>query len=423
MAGSLLGLAALLALHFWTRWAYWNYSEGVYVQTARLFRHGADLYGHVVVSQPPGVVLFGTIVEAIRDSLGWVRFAVGLVQLGTGVLGAIAVWRMTGSRVAAMLAPPLALLTPWAVHEHGALTPDILGAPILLAAALIATRADADSPRGLDPARMAAVGGAVAALAPLVKVPFVVPALALVLALRRREALVAFVVTLAVEAAVVLGVFGTNVWQDAIHAQFQSGRRSGAHMLLGIWGQEGWNEFGLVIPAAALVLLRRRWRAPALARVLLITSAALLLTLLTNVKSGTGLNILVPLEAMLVPLALSTVALAPGRWRIAAAAGPLICLVMTASLIASPRTAWPFIYPGSQRNAWGRVLSSEQVHGIVAQAAACPRQTVYTGPPFFAYLAHRPMPDDQPDQFLTTRAAVLAPVARRMQQLSANHCP
>lgn len=194
-------------------------------------------------------------------------------------------------------------------------------------------------------------------------------------------------------------------------------------MLLGIWGQEGWNEFGLVIPAASLLLLRRRAREPQLMQVLLIATTALLLTLLTNVKSGTGLNILVPLEALLVPLALSAVALAPGRWRIAAAAGPLICLAMTASLIASPRTAWPFIYPGSQRNAWGRTFSNDEVRAIVAQAAACPPGTVYAGPPFIAYLAHRRMPDDQPDQFLTVRAAVLAPVAARMQALSVNHCP
>ncbi|MFL5894614.1 MAG: hypothetical protein ACJ76Z_05810 [Thermoleophilaceae bacterium] len=412
VAGVALGAATLALLHVWAGWAYWNYSEGVYILSARLIRHGADLYGHVVAAQPPGVFLFGAATEAVHDSLGWVRLVVGSVQLAAGALGAVAVWRLTASRAASVVTPALALLTPWAIHEHGALTPDVLAAPVLLAAALMATRP-----------RTAVAAGALAALAPMIKLPFVIPAVALVLAARNRRAALAFAAVLAVEVAAAFAVFGENLWRDAVVAQLHSGRRTDLHFLLGLWGQEGWNEFGLVLPAAALWWLRERARDPALLRVLAATAAGLLVTVLTNVKSGTGLNVLVPLEAALVPPAVAAAALARGRARPALIAGPAICLVMTASLMASPRTAFPFIYPGSERNAWGRAFSDAGVRTIVAQAARCPRATVYTGPPFFAYLAHRRMPDDQPDQFLTTRSSTLRPVAARMVADSANHCP
>lgn len=412
LAGTALGIVVLVLLHRWTRWAYWNYSEGVYLQTARLLRHGADLYGHVVAAQPPGVFLFGAAAEAIHDSLGWMRLVVGAVQLGAGVLGAVAVWRMTANRAATAAAPVLALLTPWAIHEHGALTPDILAAPVLLGAALLVTRP-----------RAAVAAGALAAVTPMIKLPFLIPAVALVVVAGNRRALVAFAGVLAVEIAAAFAVFGGNLWQDAVVAQIHSGQRTSAHFLFGAWGQEGWNEFGLVLPALGLWWLRDRGRDVLLLRVLAATAAGLLLTVLTNVKSGTGLNILVPLEASLVPLALTCCALAPGRARLASIAGPVVCLVMTVSLMTTPRTAFPFIYPTSQRNAWGRAVSNDGVHAIVAQIAACPRDKVYTGPPFFAYLAHRPMPDDQPDQFLTTRSSTLRVVAARMDADSVSHCP
>src|SRR4051812_40124369 len=58
-AGTLLGALVLAALHSWRGIEYWNYSEGVYAYTSRLFLHGGDLYGHTVVAQPPWEFLFG----------------------------------------------------------------------------------------------------------------------------------------------------------------------------------------------------------------------------------------------------------------------------------------------------------------------------------------------------------------------------
>src|SRR4051812_44314811 len=141
-AGALLGAVALVALHVAHGLEYWNYSEGVYAYTSRLLLHDGDLYGHVVVAQPPWEFLFGAAALALHDSLGFLRAAVGAAQLAAGLLAALAVWGLTASRAATAAAPALMLLTPWAVHEHGALTPELLAPAVLLAAALLATRAE-----------------------------------------------------------------------------------------------------------------------------------------------------------------------------------------------------------------------------------------------------------------------------------------
>src|SRR5947208_14317225 len=99
--GLLLGLGVLVVLHAWRGDAYWDYSEGVYALTSRLLLRGHDVYGHVVAAQPPGQFLFGAAALWIHDSLGFLRLAVGAVLLAAGGLGAVAVWRLTGSRWAA----------------------------------------------------------------------------------------------------------------------------------------------------------------------------------------------------------------------------------------------------------------------------------------------------------------------------------
>ena len=76
-AGTLLGALVLVALHFQRGIEYWNYSEGVYAYTSRLFLDGGDLYGHIVVAQPPWQFFFGAGALAIHDSLTFLRLAVG----------------------------------------------------------------------------------------------------------------------------------------------------------------------------------------------------------------------------------------------------------------------------------------------------------------------------------------------------------
>ena len=97
-AGTLIGALVLVALHGWRGIEYWNYSEGVYAYTSRLFLDGGDLYGHIVVAQPPWQFFFGAGALAIDDSLTFLRLAVGIAQLGAGVLAGVAVWRLTENR-------------------------------------------------------------------------------------------------------------------------------------------------------------------------------------------------------------------------------------------------------------------------------------------------------------------------------------
>jgi hypothetical protein len=157
---------------------------------------------------------------------------------------------------------------------------------------------------------------------------------------------------------------------------------------------------------------RARLKDAPLFRVLAALAVAMLATLITNSKDGTGLNVIVPIEAALVPLALAAVSIASLRW--IAPVALAVTLAQSLSLVLSPNTATPFIYPGSERGAWGRDSDAQQVEAAVAKAEACPRGVAYSGPPFIALLAHRAMPDDQPDQFLPSHSTKLADVQKRM---------
>jgi hypothetical protein len=240
LAGGLgLGAAVLVVLHSWRGDAYWNYSEGVYALTSRLLLRGHDVYGHVVAAQPPWQFLLGAGALGIHDSLGFLRLVVGVALLAAGGLGAVAVWRLTGHRWATALAPALTLLTPWALHEHGALTPELLAPAVLMGAALLASRE-----------RTAAAAGALAATAPFLKWPFGLALVAIVaLSAAPRRAAVAAAVALAVQALAFTALFGGGRWTDALIAQLHSGHR-GLGAVKGIYGQAAWSLAGLVVLAA-----------------------------------------------------------------------------------------------------------------------------------------------------------------------------
>src|SRR5947208_620707 len=70
------------------------------------------------------------------------------------------------------LTPAAALLLPWNLHDHGALTPELIAPPLLLGAALLAARPEP---------RAAGDAGILAVLAVGVKLPYALPALAIVL--------------------------------------------------------------------------------------------------------------------------------------------------------------------------------------------------------------------------------------------------
>jgi hypothetical protein len=407
-AGATLGAAVLALLHADRGRALWDFSEGVYALTSRLLIHGGDLYGHVVVAQPPGLFVFGGGALGVHDSIGWLRLCVGAWQLLAGVLCARIVWRLTESRAATALTPAAALLLPWNVHEHGALTPELIAPPLLLGAVLLASRA---TPRA------AGDTGVLAALAVAVKLPYALPAAAIVLlAANRRRAVVWALVTLTVEAIAAFAVFGDGLWRYIVTAQSHSGWQN-AHDLVRVWAQEGWNLLGLVVAAAVALLYRRRLLDAALVRVSAGLAVAMLVTLLTNLKHGTELNIVAPIELSLLPLAVAGVVAAlreGGARRVAIPAAALaLVAAQSISLLASPQpTGFPFLYPGSQAGTWQRGFSNAQIDTLERQARACPPGPYGGGLSYVAFLAHRDMPDGQPDTYLTHDSPTLAPVAR-----------
>jgi hypothetical protein len=412
-AGLALGLVTLVGLHLARGLSYWDYSEGVYAYLSRQLLDGANLYGHVVVAQPPWTILAGAVGLAVHDGLAWLRWFVGALQLVGGAFAALTVWRLTHSRVATAVACPLTLLTPWAVHEHGSLTPELVAVPIVLASPLLLSR------RSTLPA-----GAVLAGVLPFIKWPYLVAAVAMVaVSPEPRRAARWALATAVLQAAILTAVFGSHLWQDSIIAQLHVGHR-GLTVLARVWGQAFWSLIGLVVASAAALLCRARLTDSSLIRVQAAGAAGLLVTLVTNEKVGTGLNVLAPMEAALIPLAVAgVVASVRGRGnlvgirRVAAAAaalGAVFTVSQSASLLASPRTETPFIYAGSSRDAWGRLLSSDGVERVAAQLRRCPPGVPYGGEPYFAFIAGRPMPDEQPDQFLTTHSSSLRSVAARM---------
>ncbi len=397
------GLAALVAVHLLLLHTYWDYSEGVYALTAEMMLHGGDLYGRIVGAQPPGVFLTGTALLAIHDSVEWLRFGVGCLQLAAGLIAARIVYRITRNRVATVLTPAGMLLTPWAVHEHGALTPEMVALPVMLGAALLAGRRGSAGP-----------AGALAAVLVLIKLPLALPAAAIVWAAAGRRRAAAWAgVALAVGLLAVTLAAGSGFWRDVVIAQLHSGSRSLGE-LKGFWAQAGWNVLGLLFCSALAVRLRSAAHDRRLLVILFALAGANLVTFLSNVKLGTGLNITVPVEASLVPLAAcGTVfafrSLAP-RWpALVCSLALAFTLAQSVSLIASPHNPVPFLRAFSAP-AWEITLTGPQFLAAVAAARACPPGEAYGGPPLVALAAHRELPAGQPDEFLPSHSSTLAAV-------------
>jgi hypothetical protein len=430
--GLVIGAATLVAVHLLLRHTYWDYSEGVYALSAHLVLTGGDLYGQIVGAQPPGVFAAGAVLLAIHNSLEWLRFGVGLLQLGAGLIAGTIVYRITASRSAAALTPALVLLTPWAVHEHGALTPELVSLPVMLGA----TRLSAESRRG--PAT-----GVLCGLLVLIKLPFLIPAVALLTcaADRRRAALWA-ALTLVVGFGLTTALGGSAFWREVVIAQSHTGVRS-LGLLKGFWAQAAWNVLGLLAGALVAFALRARSADRVLLRAALVLAVANVITFLTNFKTGTGLNVTVPVEASLVPLAVCGTVFAlrwargyngarsagqeppappearaaPWRPRLAAAIcllGLIFTLAQSVSLITSPHNPVPFLRAFSAP-AWEILMTRPQFDATVAAARQCPPGASYGGPPLVAFVAGRRPPAGQPDQFLPTHSVTLATVAAQIR--------
>lgn len=402
VAWALGAVVLLVLLALWQRNGYWEYSDGVYALTARLVADGGDLYGEIAAAQPPPIYLAGAAVLTVSDTLTALRAALAGVELVTSGLVLLAVWRLTGGRAVAVAAALLSLVTPWALREHAQLLPETFAAPLLLGAALAASRA-----------RTVVLAGALAALATAFKLAFGLPALALLLAapLRgdRLRAVAAFAASGLVLALLSLLLFGDGLLDGAVRAQQQSGL-AGLSYVGGLWAQGGWNLLPLLVCAAIAWPLRERIDDPGLQRTLAAGALGALLLFLTLFKTGSYLTLIVVVEPLLLCLAAAGVVAAAraGAAPLCALAAVvlLLGLVQVGSLLRSPGDPSLFTRPLAASGP-ARMLSPQQVDAAVARIRACPARAATSGPPFLAFAAGRRIAGDQPDQFILAHASGL----------------
>jgi hypothetical protein len=225
------------------------------------------------------------------------------------------------------------------------------------------------------------------------------------------------VATLVLALATTTALAGTSFWRDILVAQLQTGRRP-LGLLKGVWAQAGWNVLGLLVTGVLTIPYRRLARHPAMLRTSLGLAAAMIVSFLTNFKVGTGLNVTVPIEATLVPLAASGTVFAfraaRARWLpILCVCALLFTLAQSISLMTSPHYPEPFERVSS-RQAWTILMTAPQFRAQVAVARRCPPGVAYNGQPLLAFAADRPMPGGQPDQFIITHARTLASLRARI---------
>jgi hypothetical protein len=395
--------AALLA---WWGEAYWNYSEGVYLLTARSL--DAGLYSDIAAAQPPPLFWVGGAILAIDDTVLAVRAVLAALGVVTGLLVTVAAWRLTRSDWGSALAGVASLVAPWHLHESLTLTPEAIAAPLLLGAALLA----AGSPR------RSALAGVLAAVAASFKLAFALPAAALTLgASARGRYAAAAAIAFAAVAAIALALYGGDLIDNVVTGQAQTGTR-GIGTAAPLFAQVAWNLAPLLLPAALAWWLRDRLSDAALLRSLGALLAGELLLVPTVIKLGTSLNLLAVIEPTAIALAAAGViallrADVRGRGRLvtAACACGALALAQSASLVATPEHPRVFARPFSAL-AYDRPLSDAEVAAAVRRARACPPGVAYSGAPYLAFAAGRRMPGDQPDTFLLAHARIHAAKAR-----------
>jgi hypothetical protein len=399
----LAALVELALLAAWQRHGYWEFSDGVYAETARGLLHGRRLYSDIAAAQPPPVYLIGALLLVAHDGLGPLRAGLALVDLVTAALVGLSVWRLSGRTRVAIAAGALTPLLPLTLHEHAQLVPETLAAPLVIGGALWCARSE-----------RAYAGGGILALAAACKLAFLLPALAVAFAsVARRRAVAGLAIAGAALIVAAVALFGTAVWREAVRAQLQVGGAS-LHYVAGLFAQGAWNELPLLAGAGTALLLARNSRDPALLRTLAAAAGAGLLLALTLFKRGSYLNVLVVAEPPLLALAACGALWAwqrpRGRWPVALV-GALLA-AQSASLVADPGNPVlarrPFARSGLEH-----ILSPAAVTHAVTAARRCPPGVAYSGPPYLAFLADRRMPGDQPDLFIIRYAPLNAPFARR----------
>jgi hypothetical protein len=406
------GAVELALLAVWQRNGYWDFSDGVYADTARALLGGQRLYRDIAAAQPPPVYLVGALLLAIHDGLGSLRAGLAIVELVTAALVATCVWRVSGRGRLALAAGAVTPLLPLTLREHAQLLPETLAAPLLMGGALWCARAE-----------RASAGGVLLALAAGCKFAFGLPALAIALsASAQRRALAGLGVAGVALTAAALAVFGTGLWREAVRAQLQVGTNS-VRYVAGLLTQGAWNELPLLAGAAAALLLASHARDRELLRTLAAAAGAGLVLAITLFKRGSYLNVLVVAEPPLLALAACGAAWAWERSRarrFVTVLGALLA-AQSLSLVIAPGdpviARRPFARAGLEYT-----LSPAAVTSAVAAAHRCPLGIAYSGPPYLAFLANRRMPGNQPDQFIIRYAAIDAPFASRAT-LDRPRCP
>lgn len=387
-----LGLLVVALLRLWQGDAYVDFSDGVYAATARELLGGRALYDEVAAAQPPLLYLYGAGALAIDDSVTALRWAVGLAAVVQAALVALAVRRLTGASVAAVVAGVASMLLPWTLREHGALVPETLATPLLLGAALAAASGTG---------RLPVVAGVLAALAVALKVAFLLPAVAVLLvAAARGRALLAALITGVLLAAVTLGGFGGAAWENLVTAQLESGRH-GLGYVAELWVHAVWAEGALVLMALLAWRLRARGDDPALVRTLAALVAGAALLLLTLLKEGSFLQVVAVLEAPTLALGAAGLVWSYREGRVAVTALGAVCAAFMAlqsvSLLVDPDDAPLMTPPGSGLDA-GWLADEDAVRAGLG--TACRAASAHPGPPWVAFVAGRPMPGHQPDIFI-----------------------
>lgn len=412
IALALIGLVIeLVLLAVWQRNGYWDFSDGVYAESARELLHGLMPYRDFAAAQPPPVYLAGAFLLVFHDGLASLRAGMALADLATAVLVGICVWRLTARRWIAVAAVWASPLIPISLHEHAQLTPESLAAPLIMLGALCCARS-----------RRAAAGGVLLAVAASCKVAFLIPALAIAMASpRRRRSLVGLIAGCLVLGSVFLAVFGTGLWDQAIDAQLQVGRAS-AHYVAGLLAQAAWSELALLAGAGVAVWMtwsgRKRSHDEALMGTLIAAAVGGIVLVATVVKRGSYINVLAVAEPALLSLAACGAAWSWERWpklRLLALVPAALLAAQSISLLANPADPWVARRPGAQSGlAWS--ASPTAIDQDVAAARACSQGRAYSGSPYVAFLAARRMPGDQPDLFMISHAPADARFARRAAQ-------
>jgi hypothetical protein len=382
--------------------SYWNFSDGVYLYSANAVLHGHQLYTDFASAQPPPLYYVGAAILALGDSAASFRTILALFNVMTGITVLIAVYRLTRRPYLAAVAGALALITPRALHDAANLLPETFAAPLIMAAALLASRRTT-----------AALGGVVGAAAIAFKLAFVFPAGALVFgAAAARRYVTGLVAAGLAFTAVFLAVFGTDLVDEVVTAQRQVGFASASFIWLEV-RQAAWNLLPFVPAVAAAWIWRRRAQDPALMRAMLATAVGSLAVFVTIVKYGAYINLAVIAEPPLLTLGAAGAAWTwemRGTLRGAARVGVAAGLVLIAlgfaqagGLLLSPSAPWPFARPGSP-STLGWHDSPAQTDAELARIRGCPPDLAYSGPPYFAFLAQRRMPGGQGDPFITVNA-------------------